>query len=115
MVLDFSLAITVWSRVLIFRILFNNLVDPFIIKDTYLEITNMLLEVPLTLMIIYIRATQNFNFLDPRRLLCLILLPSAMSLGDTIHMISYQIIGATVTFGKFSSHCYYGWGILWSC
>ena len=98
---DLFLSVPVWRILLILVITSNDLVYLLSIKYACLEITNMLLTVPSTLMPSYIITTLHYHFINCRRLLYLMRLPSAINLWDRTQMISYQIIGSIVTFGGF--------------
>ena len=94
---------------LILLITHNALVCPFSIKYACLDITNMLLIVSSTLMPSYILITLNYYFINYRRLLYLMWLPSTITFWDRTQMISYQIIGDTVIFREFIIRCYSVW------
>ena len=75
---------------------------------------NVLFTVPSKHMPIYISITMHYTLIDSSRILSLRLLTSTMYLGETMQLISYQSIGATVRFGFFIIHRYYVWGVPWA-
>ena len=87
--------------------------EPFVTKDTRLDPVTLLLTVKPILLLSYIIFTLHYLFDDSSRIFHIRWLPSTMSLGCWIHLISYKIIRVTEKIGKYCSLSYSGDIMYW--